>query len=351
MTPREENPAPSKPFADVQRLLRDRLSLLLAALPVELRADVILVLEGHGKLLASPVTEEEGEQIRPQLPAGVWPLLTFLIARYLRPDINQHSASSVAIAVECFVCALDLLDDVEDGDHTPVLQMLGTGRTLNVSTTFLMLSLQALVSLPWYEAQTSAVRFLSTLVEAALVATSGQHRDLLAEQRPAGELTIEEGLAIARDKAGSLMSLACRLGAMCAGAPETLDEQFADLGLSLGIAHQLNNDCHDLAAELQHEACAVAVQASHSSPLKTDLARGKKTLPIILAMHQGISLQKLQSSTDDEEQQRIRAVLHVSIQQTWSLCLLYRERARNRMREIEAQRAMPPELHLLLGLE
>ena len=59
-----------------------------------------------------------------------WPLLTLLVAQTIAPEIDLVSASSVAVAIECFICALDLLDDVEDDDQTPIVQSLGIARTL-----------------------------------------------------------------------------------------------------------------------------------------------------------------------------------------------------------------------------
>ncbi|TMC15793.1 MAG: hypothetical protein E6J33_10575 [Chloroflexi bacterium] len=56
----------------------------------------------------------------------MWPLLTLLVAQAVSPQVDLFCASGVAVAVECFVCALDLLDDVEDGDLTPTVNALGS---------------------------------------------------------------------------------------------------------------------------------------------------------------------------------------------------------------------------------
>ena len=343
---RESSSALDNPFATSQRLLQERLRLLLEALSPELRTDVVHALEGRGKLLYAL----EDESAHPALPAGVWPLLTLLVAQALSPGIDLHAASSVAVAIECFICALDLLDDVEDDDQTPTLQDLGVGRALNVSTTLLLLSLRALLSLPkGNEARPSLVSLLSALLEAALVAASGQHRDLLAEHWEVSDLTLEDCLAIASAKAGALMSLACRFGALCAEAEPSVCEQYADLGLLLGTAHQLDNDCHDLAAEL---GTAPLTTPDSRSPqaVKTDLRSKKKTLPIVLAAQQNAALQRGASSAD-EESQTVRTALQDGILATWSICLLYRERAHIRKQEIETRRAMTPALRLLLGLD
>src|SRR5947209_8535961 len=128
---------PLNMFAAQQDLLVERLNLLLTPLHPLLRADVLRALAEKGKLLfrhsidASSFSSPNPQP--PALPAGAWPLLTLLVAQHIVPNIDPGLASSVAVAVECYVCALDLLDDIEDDDQTAVVRALGPARTLNVS--------------------------------------------------------------------------------------------------------------------------------------------------------------------------------------------------------------------------
>src|SRR5260370_2977333 len=281
---------PANLFAGHQHVRRERLLLLLAPLHPALRVDVVRAWEEEGKLLAK--SPAHAIAVR---PAGSWALLTMLVAQHIDPDIDPSVVSSVAMAVECFVCALDLLDDVEDEDEVPSIQALGVARALNVATTLLMLAQQAILSLS--QQAVPPVRTLSlldTLQASALIATAGQHRDLLAEQRSAEELTLEECIEIAATKAGALMRLACRLGALCAGADDVMCEHFSELGELLGIAHQLDNDAHDLYYLLQSETSAVPPTNAENitRSIKTDLVRTKKTLPVVLAARGIRSLQK-----------------------------------------------------------
>src|SRR6266852_8635457 len=114
---------PANLFAAHQHVLRERLLLLLAPLHPALRVDVVRALEEEGKLLAKP--RADAIAVR---PAGSWALLTMLVAEHIDPDIDPSRVSGVAIAVECFVCALDLLDDVEDKDEVSSIQALGVAR-------------------------------------------------------------------------------------------------------------------------------------------------------------------------------------------------------------------------------
>ncbi len=318
-----------------------------------LHTDVAHALAGEGKLLAPTHTDlnPPGSQ-NPALPAGVWPLLTLLVAQSISLDVDPLLASSVAVAVECFVCAIDLLDDVMDEDQTTTLQVLGIARTLNVSTALLALAQQSILSLSQQGiAPALILRLLETLQESALVVAAGQHRDVLAEQRPVQEFTREECIEIAAAKAGSIMRLACRLGALCAGADEKLCEQFSEFGELLGIAHQLDNDSHDLYYLLQGNTSSLAPSETSTGHVKSDLARGKKTLPIVLAAQSySAALQKSSLQADQEKEEYLRS-LHEGIITTWGICLLYRERARDRLQEIEAQRPVAPLLYILLDLE
>ncbi len=337
-------------LAAQQLLLVERLRIFLAALQSDLRADVERALASEGKLLFPTAKEDVAQASR---IAGSWSLLTFLVAQTVMPEIDLAYASNVAIATECFICALDLLDDIEDDDQTPIVQTLGIARTLNVSTALLTLAQQALLSLSQYHVPSERiVLLLDTLQACTLAAVVGQHRDILAEQQPAQDFTEHDCIEIARGKAGSLMRLAFLFGAICAGADEQTLDQCSTLGELLGIAHQLDNDAHDLYYLLQGYPSieTLAAGTNTTSPaVKTDLARSKKTLPVVLAAHSEEVLQGNALPADEKKQVHQRALLD-GIITTWGIFLLYRERARDSLREIETHLPLSPLLRLLLGL-
>ena len=354
---------PENPFAAQQHLLSERLNFLLTAVHPALYADVVRAFQEEGKLLYQPPPGVINSRTR--RPAGIWSLLTLLVAQHISPDIDPIYASSVAVAVECFCAALDLLDDVEDEDQTAIVQELGAARLLNVTTVLLTLAQQALLSLSELGVDPANIlRLLNTLQESALGITSGQHRDLLAEQRPALDITHEECIDIAAVKAGALLRLACRLGAQCAGADPVLVEQFTEFGLLLGIAAQLDNDSHDLYDLLRDVIPAILPGDARATPgsEKSDLVRGKKTLPIVLAaaeiaktrgttdVNLKDAFQKISEFSDAERNEYLRA-LKEGILTSWGICLLYRERARDRLHEFEALRPVSPALRILTGLE
>lgn len=334
----------SQPFAVHQHMLRERFTPFLQALHPLLQSDIQRALTERGKLLAPAVPDT----LHPELPAGVWSLLTLFVAQYVDANVDLSLACKVALAVECFICALDLLDDIEDEDQTPIVHELGPARILNTSTTLLMLTQRILLSLSASATPPTLIfSLLDVLQEAALRATAGQHRDLLAERRAASDMTQEECIEIAAAKAGALMELTCRMGVICAGADQHVSDLFTQMGLLLGIAHQLDNDSHDLYDLLQFPGSAIIKEETETvtGSIKSDLLRSKKNLPVVLAAQATSS-----PSTKERNEEAYLQALHEGIITTWGISLLYRERASGCLQQIEAHRPVAASLRLLLGL-
>jgi len=170
-------------------------------------------------------------QRRGRLLAGARPPWVELpLACALAAGGDWRPAVPVATAMELTASALELLDDLEDGDLAPddPLQALSPARQLNASTGLLTLALSTLDG--------AAGRALAAAV---LAATAGQDDDLAGEGAGYSEAAC---LAIARAKTAGLSSCAARLGALAGGAPAHLVESYAHFGLCLGMAGQLAND-------------------------------------------------------------------------------------------------------------
>lgn len=333
-----------------QAMLKERLTHLLASLHPALHVDVIRALQGENKLLFR--AETHTDLSRPAPLAGTWALTTFFIAQYVSPEVNHVWASHVALAVECYVCAIDLLDDVIDDDQTTTLLALGSARALNTSTALLTLAHQFILSLADEGADSSLImHLLDAFEDMALLTAVGQHRDVLAEQLPGDAFTQEECMEIAAAKAGAIVRMSLRLGAICAGADDALLQHLSEMGELVGIAHQLDNDTHDLYNFFREDGTSptltLGVNSAHTS--KSDLQRGKKTLPIVLAARSGVALQNFAALTDEEKKQHLPA-FQEAILAAWGMCLLYRERARECLQELEAQKPVALALRLLLGL-
>lgn len=235
--------------------------------------------------------------------------------------------------MECVVCATDLLDDAMDADVTPLTQQLGLPRMLNAALALLTLAQSMLLSLATQGiAMTVLMRLQECVQGTLLLATGGQQQDLLAEERELCHMQREECLEIAGNKAGALFSMACQLGALCAEVDEKRLTDCAEMGRSLGIAAQLDNDAHDL-----YHLLTPPAELLPSTSQKSDLTRRKKTLPMVLAAHslktagslgeQSIdaAFQHLSSLSSAEREASLQA-LQEGIIATWGIALLYRER-------------------------
>ena len=322
-----------------QSVLRERLRSFIHSLPSPLKEDVQAALEQRGKLLCP---SSDGET--PSRPHGVWALLPLLIIRDLRPNDDLHAAYNVALSVECLLCALDLLDDIEDEDQTTIVRQIGAARVLNVSTALLMLVQKTLFSLTDYDISSDCIIKLIALVqEATLVAAIGQHEDIVGEQQEITDYTTEDCIRVARGKAGALLRLACTIGCVFVDANQHITQLFAELGEFLGIAHQFDNDSHDLHSILHSE---------EQHPVKSDVAHHKKTLPLVLTAQIRASQQSsldVPLLYDTELQKTLLKSFDEGIIAAWGISLLYRERAQNCLQQIEVQQPVSQELRLLLG--
>jgi octaprenyl-diphosphate synthase len=77
-------------------------------------------------------------------------------------------------------------------------------------------------------------------------------------------------------KTGELFALSCDLGACLSGAGAVQRSALRQYGLAVGTAYQVYDDCLDLFGS----------EASVGKSLGTDLAKGKVTLPLLLALEQ-----------------------------------------------------------------
>ena len=164
----------------------------------------------------------------------------------------------IAAAIELLVLSSDILDDFEDGDGFHELWFKEQSIALNASTAMIFVCMSAIrqTELTYKESA------ISILLEYSLLSISGQHRDLLRICK-----TEKEYLEMVLNKSGSLVSLACLIGASlaCGQSPEEI-KRYSQY---IGLVGQLNNDLKDICA-LDH---------------KNDLLNKKISLPIIYLLN------------------------------------------------------------------
>ncbi|MEM9283465.1 MAG: polyprenyl synthetase family protein [Verrucomicrobiota bacterium] len=85
------------------------------------------------------------------------------------------------------------------------------------------------------------------------------------------QLTKEDYFDIIEKKTAALFASAMELGAQLNGMPEATCEMLSEFGLKIGTAYQIYDDCIDLIGE----------EREYGKTLRTDLGKGKLTLPIL----------------------------------------------------------------------
>jgi geranylgeranyl pyrophosphate synthase len=225
---------------------------------------------------------------------------------------DRTAAVRVAASVECLAAALDVLDEIEDGDQSLLVESAGLPRALNASTA-LMFAAQNILSGLTMDGITPArvPEFSRAMSRLGLAATSGQHEDL-SKTADSG-LTVDEALQITRQKSGSLAACACVLGAMLGTTDQKILQLYETFGYDYGTMLQLSNDLHD-AQDLRE---------------KSDLRKLKPTVPIVFYARQ--SPKRVIGELNPEG-----VISSGALHFTWAVIELQRKRC---LQELEALRA------------
>lgn len=176
---------------------------------------------------------------------------------------DEHQATALAAAWFLLCLAAKVLDDIEDGDfHRAPWSTINTPQAINAATGLIFASQLALIHLPKIGAgRKLALSLIEDFNRTALRMCSGQHADLTEESG----FSLERYFQIVGAKSGEFFSLACRAGALL-GTDEVAP--YSDFGYNLGVLIQI---CDDL-------------EGIWNPKGRSDLAAGKRTLPIIYAL-------------------------------------------------------------------
>jgi len=208
------------------------------------------------------------------------PSLCLLACEALGGDLDQ--ALPLAAAVELVHNFSLIHDDIEDGDetryHRPALWRV-YGRDEAVAAGIALWALAYQTMGRGAERGLAAERLLAArrvLNDACSEMIEGQHLDLSFELRT--DVALPEYLGMIERKTAALLSAALRIGALVAGADEAEAERFAAFGRQLGVAFQIRDDILGIWGE----------GSATGKPVGTDIARKKKTLPIVHALQQAV---------------------------------------------------------------
>jgi geranylgeranyl diphosphate synthase type I len=211
---------------------------------------------------------------------GLRPALCLLACEAMGGDTDQ--ALPIAAAVEMIHNFSLIHDDIEDGDelryHRPALwSVYGRDEAIAAGISLWTLAYQTLERSR--DRGLSAERLLEArrvLNDACTEMIEGQHLDLSYELRT--DVTLPEYIEMISCKTAALLSASIRAGALVAGvAGEELD-RLGNFGRQLGIAFQIRDDILGIWGE----------GSATGKPVGADIARKKKSLPIVQAFQQVI---------------------------------------------------------------
>jgi octaprenyl-diphosphate synthase len=200
----------------------------------------------------------------------VRPLACLLVTRACGGDVSR--AIPLAAAIELIHSATllhdDVMDEGEERRGRPASRVLWGNLVSVLSGDLLLTSALELVQQSGVEgAMADTLATMQSLIGGEVAQLKARGRD---------DLGIDGYMEIVRGKTASLFASACRAGARVAGAPSEVIEAMGRFGERVGVAFQIVDDVLDLEG-IPHE---VGKRLGH------DLAEGKTTLPLALALAQ-----------------------------------------------------------------
>jgi len=243
-------------------------------------------------------------------PPGLkWPLFVLLSCQSSSGG-EWRQALPAAAAFELMSASLEIVDDLQDGDVSPLQIKYGDAQALNTAFLLFVLAHRALWRLVrWNVSAEKRIAVAEALSMVATTVGSGQHLDLLYESRP--EVSQDECLQAISEKSAGLVSGAFRIGALLGTVGKPLVEKYAELGWHLGMYGQLANDIEDVLP---------------GRIGKSDIRRGKKTLPLVFGLN-GANNRSVATSGDEAE---LRASLWKcgALHYTWVIAEVHRQKAK-----------------------
>lgn len=238
------------------KLLRSELGTVLAPL-----SDV----SGLYDLLEEPLVKTRRGLSIESAHDRPWPLLPLMVCEAISG--HYENVLPAAAALQLFMAAGDVFDDIEDADSPESLSSrYGSAMATNVATTLLILGENAIVRLKGKGVKDYIiVRIMDTINSYYTTVCAGQHLDLSLTSK----ISISEDIYIKVSdmKSAAQIQCACHIGALLATNNEELIDTFAEFGHNLGIAAQITNDIHGI-------ICG------------NDIVKRKITLPVIFAIAQ-----------------------------------------------------------------
>ena len=258
-------------FTTILQLTADDMRAVNTLIQQRLYSDVALVNQ-----LSHYIINSGGKRLRP--------LLALICARACGYQGDRHI--DVAAIIEFIHTATLLHDDVVDesdlrrGKET-ANNVWGNQAAVLVGDFLYSRSFEMMVDV-------GSMRVMEILASTTNVIAEGEVLQLLNCHDP--DTTEERYMEVIHSKTARLFEAACQLGAVLAGKSPEEEQAMARYGMHLGTAFQLVDDMLDYTASSEEMGKNVG----------DDLAEGKPTLPLIVALRQssGTTAQMLRDSIE-----------------------------------------------------
>jgi len=245
----------------------------------------------------NPCQARTGKRVRP--------VLCLLACEACGGDWEQ--ALPAAAAIELLHNFSLIHDDIEDRDETrrgrpTVWSLWGEAQGINAGDTMLALAQLALLRLSERTVPaTTVVAALRLLNRTCVALTGGQYLDIGFESRSPLQHTVSiaDYLAMIEGKTGALVACACEMGALIATDPDPAAgsghspstgsgrsarrEHLRSFGHHLGLAFQMRDDVLGIWGD----------PALTGKPVGADIARRKRSLPILHGLERSAELRAL----------------------------------------------------------
>lgn len=238
----------------------------------------------------NPCQAQTGKRVRP--------VLCLLACEACGGDWKQ--ALPAGVAIELMHNFTLIHDDIEDRDHTrrgrpTVWSVWGEALAINAGDALLALAQLALLRLSERGVPAATVVSSARLLnQTCMAVTCGQHLDIGFENRSPVQdpVSTAEYLTMIEGKTAALIACACEMGSLVAGAdpsvsPEsgTHGEHLRSFGYHLGMTFQMSDDVLGIWGDLDRTG----------KPVGSDIARRKKSLPVLHGTERSPELRTLLS--------------------------------------------------------
>ncbi len=253
-----QNRSPAAEIERIRTLIADDLQAVDTLIHRRLHSEVVLINQ-----LGHYIVNSGGKRLRP--------ILTLLAARACGYAGDRHIA--LAAVIEFIHTATLLHDDVVDASdlrrgRETANAIWGDEASVLVGDFLYSRAFEMMVDIGSMRVMEIMARTTNTIAE-------GEVMQLL-NCRDAGT-TEERYLEVIRCKTAKLFEASAQLGAVLGARPSAEERRLAQYGMRLGTAFQLIDDVLDYSAS----------PAETGKNLGDDLAEGKPTLPLIVAMRNG----------------------------------------------------------------